>query len=102
MQSIKACKWTKNNLVVEKIAYDKLDESYLKDIFTLDKTSYNINNTIEIKSIYDYVFVDAKKRDFVKDINRDSFWKEKCKMCVFYSRYKSQYELNAVKRHRKR
>lgn len=64
----------KATLVVEKITYDKLDESYSEDIFTLDKTSYDINNMIKTKKhIYEYVYVDSKnEREFVDNIDKDS------------------------------
>lgn len=64
----------KATLVVEKIAYDKINEKYTNEIFTLDKTNINTKDAVKsTKHIYDYVFVDSDiERKFAKDIDSDN------------------------------
>ena len=62
-------------MVIERLAYDEVDERYDVDIFTANQTGQDFSRaTVKLKShVYDYAITDSDvERDFVKELDTSS------------------------------
>jgi len=61
----------KATVIVEKLSYDSVDETYDIDIFTQEKPREDFSKAIKVnRHIYDYVFTDSKgESNFVKELD---------------------------------
>lgn len=62
----------KATMIVEHLTYDALNDTHGVEIFTQDKTKYDLRQAGDplTRHIYDYVFTDSKiERDFVKELD---------------------------------
>lgn len=64
----------KATVIVEKLSYDSVGETYDIDIFTQEKSKEDFSKAIKVdRHIYDYVFTDSKgERNFVKELDTSS------------------------------
>lgn len=64
----------KATVIVEKLSYDSVGETYDIDIFTQEKSKEDFSKAIKVdRHIYDYVFTDSKgESKFVKDLDTSS------------------------------
>lgn len=62
----------KSTMIVEKLEYRTLDDSYSIDIFTANQSTLNFNDTSELlkKHVYDFVVTDSDvEKNFVKELD---------------------------------
>lgn len=64
----------KATVIVEKLSYDSVGETYDIDIFTQEKSKEDFSKAIKVdRHIYDYVFTDSKgESNFVKELDTSS------------------------------
>jgi type III restriction enzyme len=64
----------KATVIVEKLSYDSVGETYDIDIFTQEKSKEDFSKAIKVdRHIYDYVFTDSKSEsNFVKELDTSS------------------------------
>jgi type III restriction enzyme len=64
----------KATVIVEKLSYDSVGETYDIDIFTQEKSKEDFSKAIKVdRHIYDYVFTDSKGESrFVKELDTSS------------------------------
>jgi len=64
----------KATVIIEKLSYDSVGETYGIDIFTQEKSKEDFSKAIKVdRHIYDYVFTDSKgESNFVKELDTSS------------------------------